>query len=922
MTSPFSSALLWIGVAVCALLLVSGLVLLWLLFGRGPRRARSYRRAMKLLRQSRWKDALIIVRECQQGGKLSKFWQGRLRNAEGECHRAAGVEAIQAGEFEKGLEHHLSAAERLNLNTAEVQASIIERMLAEVRSLFAASEGPDSADVQQMIARILVVKRFCPEAYFWLALCHVRANKLELAAEALQTARGQDGGSAEPGRPGTQSIPFIDPPLYLGGVLMRLGQPKEGLRYITEANRIDGNCTLVGLQLGIAMVAASTDGNLATRALQRALGSRSLPSWYRHPEKAWAEGMPEGRSFIRKLASKHRFVCPLWGTDIRAQVSIGQLALGQAYYRLEQFQQAADAFQQLINETAPTHDALRWLGLAMTRLQRYDEAFKHLKTAFDLEEPKDRLTAGYLAVCAACGKPNHAEDKGPNVAWAVRTVRQYEGFGDREWVKLIGQVFAEALKLNMGLSGEDQLFLCDHLVSIQATDRDAAAAYHQVALEYPDLLKSEYAWLYCRATLQHNLEHEKSLTLFARTFQTGAEGRAFFARHQWDFEELEFAFLRQAAIKEPGAFPAVLGADYPPLGEAMLIERSERLEKENKGDSALGCIEVLVRLAPRSVPAHDRLALLYYRRGKLDRAAELLRRWCALEPENTLPAARLAVVLHKQGQIDASQTALQSAIQRAHGRQRADLACLAARLVLSNALTPKEGEPVSQPEVMADCLARARSLLDISLREDAGHTTAMWLMAAVRALANDRASLAAQSAAMKAPETNDPYFHYFAAVSHLAAGDHDAVIQAAARAETDPILKVESAYLQGWANIYQQDPTAATKVMRLVAQTPASPSSAHARAILGCIRFHQGASAEAVQWWQGLEPERRTAWKLAEPMQGTLFLAGLQALQAGRYEQAAEKLREAGQAGLRERRLVPLVQYALVKAGQDLLYNE
>src|SRR6202011_1640863 len=100
MTSPFSSALLWIGVAVCALLLVSGLVLLWLLFGRGPRRARSYRRAMKLLRQSRWKDALIIVRECQQGGKLSKFWEGRLRNAEGESHRTAGVEAIQAGELD------------------------------------------------------------------------------------------------------------------------------------------------------------------------------------------------------------------------------------------------------------------------------------------------------------------------------------------------------------------------------------------------------------------------------------------------------------------------------------------------------------------------------------------------------------------------------------------------------------------------------------------------------------------------------------------------------------------------------------------------------------------------------------------------------------------------------------------------------
>ena len=109
--------------------------------------------------------------------------------------------------------------------------------------------------------------------------------------------------------------------------------------------------------------------------------------------------------------------------------------------------------------------------------------------------------------------------------------------------------------------------------------------------------------------------------------------------------------------------------------------------------------------------------------------------------------------------------------------------------------------------------------------------------------------------------------------------------------------------------------------MRTVAQSPAGPSAAHAMAILGCIRFHEGASEEAVQWWQGIEPTRRNAWHLAEPLQGTLFLAGLQALHAGHYEQAAEKLREASKAGLREPRLGALVQYALVKAGQDLLYK-
>jgi tetratricopeptide (TPR) repeat protein len=916
------TGLVWLAVALAGLLLVAGLVALWLLFGRGPRRARGYRRAMRQLRQGHWQDALRQVRELQESGRHSRFWEGRLRNAEGECRRAAGVEAVQAGEFEKALEHHLRAAELLNLNTAEVQASIVERMLGEVRRLFAADTSADTTGpVQQMIGRILVVKQFCPEAYFWQGLCHVREGQLDLAVQALQTARAQESPAADAPARAAQAGPFIDPPLYLGGVLLRQGQAKEGLRHISEANRIDANCALVALELGIAMVAAGSDGNLATRALQRALGMRNLPVWYNQPERAWSEGMPEGRSYVRKLANKHTFVCPLWGTDLRAQVSLAQLSLGQAYYRMEQFQQAAESFQKLINDTAPTHDALRWLGLALTRLQRYDEAFKHLKTAYDLEEPKDRLTAGYLALCAACGKPSKPENKPANVAWAVQTVRRYEGLGDREWVRLIGQVFAEALKLNMALSGEDQVFLCDHLVSVQATDRDAAMAYHHVALEYPGLLKPVYAWLYCRAAVQHNIEHERSLDLFARTFQTGAEGRTFFARYQWDFEELEFAFLRQAAVKEPGTFPAVLGPDYPVQGEAMLLERSQRLEQENKPDAALACVDVLARLAPRSVKAQERLALLYYRRTKLDRAADWLRTWSQTEPDSAVPLARLAVVVHKQGQTEEALTVLRSAIERKHGRQRADLACLAARLALAGVATPKGGSPLDGA-ALRGLLERARGLLDIALAADGGHAQAMWLMAAVRALAGDRAGLAAQSAAMRGPATNDPYFHYFAAVSHLTAGDHAAALDATARTAGDPALKIEGAYLQGWAHLHRGDADAAVQALRTVAQVSASPSTAHARALLGCIRFHQGSGEEAVQWWQGLDAERRTAWKLAEPLQSTLFLAGLQAIQAGRFEQAAEKLREAGKAGLRERRLGPLVQYALVKAGQQLLYRD
>jgi hypothetical protein len=52
-----------------------------------------------------------------------------------------------------------------------------------------------------------------------------------------------------------------------------------------------------------------------------------------------------------------------------------------------------------------------------------------------------------------------------------------------------------------------------------------------------------------------------------------------------------------------------------------------------------------------------------------------------------------------------------------------------------------------------------------------------------------------------------------------------------------------------------------------------------------------------------------------------VFLGGLAALDSGRYEQAAERFREAGKLGLRERRLGGLITLALVKAGQKLLYE-
>src|SRR5207249_3807375 len=193
----------------------------------------------------------------------------------------------------------------------------------------------------------------------------------------LQVARtGQvrgfslDDGFAEPSAPGTPSAPpstFIDPALYLGAILLRTGNAKDSLRFLTEANRMDNNCPFITLQLGAAIVSAGGDTNMAVRALQRALGSKGLGQWQDNPDKAWVEGMPENRSYVRKLAREFPFVCPLFGEDMKYLIRQGNLALAQGQFKLGNFKEAATLFDQVLKEGAPSLAVLRGLGLSLAK---------------------------------------------------------------------------------------------------------------------------------------------------------------------------------------------------------------------------------------------------------------------------------------------------------------------------------------------------------------------------------------------------------------------------------------------------------------------------------------------------------------------------------------------------------------------------
>jgi hypothetical protein len=239
-------------------------------------------------------------------------------------------------------------------------------------------------------------------------------------------------------------------------------------------------------------------------------------------------------------------------------------------------------------------------------------------------------------------------------------------------------------------------------------------------------------------------------------------------------------------------------------------------------------------------------------------------------------------------------------------------------------------------ESQKGALEAALGFLSECLQAEQGHVQAFAYQAGIRWLLGRQEELITQARTMNQADVADPCYHYLAGVCHLAARDATGMLQAcqraAALAEKMPADKArngeaskgvnlmrEIAYVAGLGYLLQEDSASATRMLRETAK--GSVSTAHAQALLGKIAFDRRAFGEAVQWWQALDAEKRAAWEFSDALAGTVFLAAMEAFEGGRYEQAAEKIREAGRLGWRDRRLGSLLILSLVKAGQELIYR-
>jgi tetratricopeptide (TPR) repeat protein len=679
--------------------------------------------------------------------------------------------------------------------------------------------------------------------------------------------------------------------------------------------------------MGISLAAAGSDPGLATRALRRALGPRGLTMWLDAPERARVEAFPEGRSYVRRLAEHSPFVCPVLGGDLAALLRQGRQALGEVLLRTGAYQEAADLFNQLLEDVPPTVPLLRGLGLSLARLQQYDQAYKHLRTALETEQPKDPITAGYLALCGALARPTQPEDKPKNVTWALRLLARYPLPGDAEWGGLVGAVHAESRALGLAIGVEDQVLLCDALAAANSCDATGAAAYRHLAASFPAAIKPVHAWLFARAAATGTASGTAAgdAQLFARTFADVAAAETFFELRGWDFADVEYVYLERTAISTPGRFPEALGPEYPARGEGFLLERARRAEEAGDVAAARSAAETLLRLAPQNLPAHDRLARLLYRKGEVDHAVDLLTGWQRLAPNDHWPVVRQAILEQERGNADRRAEAIDRALGLTRGPLRAAVAFLGARLALrqgAREATPPADTNGLDSDAPPPALTEARRLLDECLREDPGHAGALWCLAALRSVTNDREGLAAQAPAMDRPEVRDGRFHYLGAVCCLAAGDNGRALELVRRAAfADTNLAGEAYFLA--AHIHLQlgnEPEARAALERAAAADGAS--AAHARALLGRVYFTTGRYAEAVRWWDRVDLQHRTAWGIVEPLRQAALLAALNDYSEGHFEEAAERFREAGRLGLRDRNLGALLTSALVQAGRKLLYEE
>src|SRR5262245_9791736 len=215
-----------------------------------------------------------------------------------------------------------------------------------------------------------------------------------------------------------------------------------------------------------------------------------------------------------------------------------------------------------------------------------------------------------------------------------------------------------------------------------------------------------------------------------------------------------------------------------------------------------------MKLGPDRPAALDLRAELAYRRGEPDDAANFLRRWHAIHPDDPTPPARLGLLEAARGRPADGLALLRQALEHTRGPARVPLTFAAARLALA-----------------AGDRAAARALLDECLTFAPAHAPALLLRAALLWADGQFRTLAAQVERLAELTVDDPRANYLVAAAAMVGGDPDL---AAARANAAGTA--DARHLLSLLRLQQDDPTGAAAALALVDDGPARE---HAFALRG-----------------------------------------------------------------------------------------
>jgi tetratricopeptide (TPR) repeat protein len=856
------------------------------LFRTRARPERALAAARQRLERGDWSGALDALRRLRTADSAPPApWHDERRLLEADCLVAASDAALRERRFADALARYREAAAALGLSEEEAARRIVEAMLAEVRRLSLAE--PKSPILNELTAHVLERQPACAEALFWRGLHALRANDTKSAIADLTAAHAAANGLQ------------VDAALYLGGVWLRDGQPRDALRVLAEANKLAPQCPLVGWQLGAALLAAGGDALLAVRALQKATGPDGAVRFLAEPARLWIETLPPDswvRNVVRRAGPhKTQFTCPLGFDRLKAVLAAARLSLAEALVLCNRSAEAVPIFTELLR-TEDTLAIRRGLGLALAGLDRFDEALPHLQKATALETPPQPRTVGTLAVCLA----RASGDRIANIQRALALIAGQPIRADAIWARRAGAVFAAAQAVGIAIAPAHVAELAAILVSSEAADRTAAAVYDLLALRDLAAVPVEAAWLYVRAAERENVRFANDDVLFDRAFGDRTLMARYFDAREWDFPAAERLYLTRWAERNPGTFPSAPGPTYPARAESALLSDSRRLEGQRQLESAQSIARLALTLAPRSERAHDRLAELAFRRGAIAEAIDWLRKWESLHPADPLPVVRLALIQHARGQTLEARITLDRALERTRGPARAPIALAAARIALAAGHTDD-----------------ALRLIDECLTFDSKNSVALSARAALLCSIGSPAESAKLTETLAILDAGDPWFHYLVAVSAYCGGMDELAANRGKLCAGFPETAAEGGHLLALLRARQGKATAATSLLQQVVNGPPGVTLDHARAMRGQLAWQAGDYAEALRAWQLLSPARLKAWHLDAVVPGAAFVAGLKALRAGHAEDAAKWLRAAARFGHVDPRLDALLAFASVQPGAD-----